>query len=76
MNPDYEISVSDIELHVLQPNNRVILERIRQSSSTVVNVDHKDMNVSINIPNKFRNNSIEYIFEINMDSDFSSEDKL
>ena len=34
------------------------------------------MNVTINIPNKFRNNTIKYIFEINMDSDFSSEDKL
>lgn len=25
VNPDYELSITDIEVHILQPNNKVIL---------------------------------------------------
>ncbi len=34
-----------------------------------ITITRKDMNATITIPNMFRNNTLTYIFEINMDSD-------
>lgn len=41
-----------------------------------VSILHKDMNASITIPNLFRNNSLTYIFQINIDSDLSVGDYM
>ena len=77
INPDYEMNiVNSIEVHVLQRNSKVILEKIKQSITTPISISHKQMNTTITIPNKFRNNSITYIFEVNMDSNLRSGDKL
>lgn len=76
VNPDYELTIDGIEVHVLQPNNKVVLEKITQSSTTPIQIAHKIMNTTITIPNKFRNNTITYIFEINMDSDLYPGDYL
>ena len=76
VNPDYEMTISDIEVHILQPNNKVVLEIIRQSPTTPIQISHKVMNTTITIPNKYRNNTLTYIFEINMDSDLGVGDYL
>jgi hypothetical protein len=72
VNPDYEMLVDGIEIHILQPNSLVVLEKIVQLGSILI--EHKTMDTAITIPNKFRNNTITYIFEINMDSDFNVGD--
>jgi hypothetical protein len=36
----------------------------------------KDMNVTVTIPNNFRNNTLTYIFEINMDSTLTAGDYM
>jgi hypothetical protein len=36
----------------------------------------KTMNTTITIPNQFRNNTLTYIFQINMDSDFTVGDYM
>lgn len=36
----------------------------------------KDMNVTVTIPNNFRNNTLTYIFEINMDSTLTARDYM
>lgn len=41
-----------------------------------VTILHKDMNVTVTIPNLFRNNTLTYIFQLNMDSDLSSDDYM
>lgn len=41
-----------------------------------VTISQKAMNVSVTIPNLFRNNTLTYIFQINMDSDLSVGDYL
>lgn len=41
-----------------------------------VTISHKNMNVSLTIPNLFRNNTLTYIFQLNMDSDLGSDDYM
>lgn len=33
VNPNYKMSVDSIELHIMQPNSLIIMERIKMSSS-------------------------------------------
>ena len=73
-NPAYRMVIEDIKVMILQPNSRIVLEKITQSSSTPVTIAHKIMDTTITIPNKFRNNTLTYIFEINMDSDLEPGD--
>ena len=71
--------VDDIEMHILQPNSKVVLEKIRMNPTPPDNgvlISHKKMNTTLTIPNKFRNNTLTYIFEINMDSDLGPGDYL
>ena len=62
VNPDHEMSLGpgDIEIHVLRPNNRVVVEIIPMSSS--ITILHKDMNACVLVPNKYRNNTATYTF--------------
>ena len=62
VNPDHEMTLSpgDIEIHVLRPNNRVVVEVIPMSST--ITILHKDMNASVLVPNKYRNNTATYTF--------------
>lgn len=41
-----------------------------------VAIAQKSMNTTITIPNKFRNNTLTYIFQINMDSDLYAGDYM
>lgn len=41
-----------------------------------VAITQKAMNTTITIPNKFRNNTLTYIFQINMDSDLAAGDYM
>lgn len=41
-----------------------------------VAITQKSMNTTITIPNKFRNNTLTYIFQINMDSDLYAGDYM
>ena len=66
----------DIQVLILQPNSKVVLEKISQSPITPVTIVRKTMDALITIPNKFRNNTLTYIFEINMDSDLDAGDYL
>ena len=74
VNPDYKMVVDDIELHIMQPNSRVVLERFTMRTS--IEIRYKEMNATITIPNKFRNNTLTYVFEINMDSDLFAGDYM
>ena len=79
VNPDYSMLVDDIEMHLLQPNSRVVLEKIKMNptgADSGVLIKHKDMNTTVTIPNKFRNNTVTYIFEFNMDSDLYAGDYI
>ncbi len=59
-------------MQIIQPNNLVILKKISITNQPMINA--KNMNVSLTMPNKFRNNSCTYIFEINMDSTLDAGD--
>ena len=74
VNPDYKMTVNSIKLHILQPNNKVSVEKFEMQNS--VEIKEKDMNVTMNIPNKYRNNTITYIYELNMDSNLYYGDYL
>lgn len=76
INPNYELSVSTIEAHVLQPNSIVVLEKVAMNPVSPVTILHKTMNATITIPNKFRNNTLSYIFQLNMDSDLYTGDYM
>lgn len=76
INPNYELAVSAIEAHILQPNSMVVLEKVRMNPATPITITHKSMNATITIPNKFRNNPLTYIFQLNMDSDLTVGDYM
>ena len=76
INPNYELTVSSIQAHVLQPNSIVVLEKVTMNPATPVTIVHKNMNATITIPNKFRNNTLTYIFQLNMDSDLYTGDYM
>jgi hypothetical protein len=38
-------------------------------AAPAITISRKTMNATVTIPNKFRNNTLTYIFQINMDSD-------
>ena len=46
------------------------------SSGSTLTISHKNMNVSLTIPNMFRNNTVTYIFQVNMDSDLYINDYM
>jgi|LakMenEpi03Aug12_release.lakeMendotaPanAssembly.Ray.scaffolds.fasta_scaffold406424_2 hypothetical protein len=41
-----------------------------------ITISRKTMNATITIPNRFRNNTLTYIFQINMDSDLNVADYM
>jgi hypothetical protein len=49
-----------LQVQIIQPNNLVILEKIDIINEPKIKA--KDMNVTVTIPNNFRNNTITYIF--------------
>ena len=67
VNPDYQMSVSGVKIFIIQPNNRVVEEIINVGNT--VSVMQKSLNATVIIPNQFRNESSEYKFEINLDTD-------
>ena len=68
--------MNDVEVHILQPNSKVVLEKIKQNPATAITISKKTMEAVVTIPNKFRNNTITYTFELNMDSDLEYGDYL
>lgn len=42
--------------------------------SNTVTISHKNMTTVLDVPNKYRNTTTRYTFEINMDSDLEAGD--
>lgn len=74
VNPNYQMTSSGFQIHVLQPNN-VIVSEIISSVSTVL-IQAKPLNTTVTIPNNYRNNSLTYIFQINTDTNLMAGDYL
>lgn len=72
VNPNYQMSASDIRVHILQSNNLIVEEII--TSTSVINILQKPLNATVDVPNKYRNNSATYIAEINFDTDLDAGD--
>jgi len=68
------MQMAGLQVQIIQPNNLVILEKIDIINEPKIKA--KDMNVTVTIPNNFRNNTITYIFEINMDSTLEAGDYM
>lgn len=66
VNPTYELTVSGVQVHILQPNNLVVREIITSSSSVIIK--NKPLNATVTIPHQYRNASTTHIFQINFDS--------
>ena len=60
VNPNYKMTVDDIIVHIVQPNNKVVVEKFSMSNS--IDIEEKDMNATVTIPNLYRNNTIRYTF--------------
>ena len=74
VNPKYEMQMQGLQVQIIQPNNLVILEKISITNQPQINA--KSMNATVTIPNNFRNNSLTYTFEINMDSTLEAGDYM
>lgn len=74
VNPDREMAVSSMQVHILQPNNKVVVEKLSMQNS--VTISRKNMNATVIIPNLFRNNTLTYVFEINIDSNLGAGDYM
>jgi hypothetical protein len=68
VNPDYEMVVPGAIVMILQPNNIVPIEKITVNPSSTLTIRRKNMNATVVVPNLYRNNTLTYIYEINMDS--------
>lgn len=68
------MTASGFQVYVLQPNN-IIAQEIVSSTSTIV-IERKPLKTTVQIPNKYRNNSVTYIFTINTDTDLLVGDYL
>ncbi len=66
------MQMQGLQVQIIQPNNLVILEKISITNQPPIKA--KSMNATVTIPNNFRNNSITYTFEINMDSTLEAGD--
>jgi hypothetical protein len=72
VNPKYEMQMQGLQVQIIQPNNLVVLEKI--SITNQPSIKAKNMNATVTIPNNFRNNSLTYTFEVNMDSTLEAGD--
>ena len=74
VNPNYEMTISGVQVHILQPNN-LIVQEIITSTSTVL-IQNKPLNTTLTIPNNFRNNSVTYTFQINTATNLNPGDYI
>jgi hypothetical protein len=74
VNPNYQMTVSGVQVHILQPNNLIVQEVIT-STSTVL-IKNKILNTTLTIPNNYRNNSVTYIFQINTATNLNPGDYM
>lgn len=74
VNPNFQVQMANLKVHVLQPNNLVVKEIVDIDNEPLIS--SKNMSVTITIPNNFRNNTITYIFQINIDSDLTVGDYI
>ena len=72
VNPNYQVTSSGFQVHILQPNNLIVQEII--TSVSTVNILQKPLNVSMTIPNNYRNASSTWTFQINPDTDLLAGD--
>lgn len=74
VNPSFEMTTSGFQVHVLQPNNMIVSEVVTSTSTVLIRA--KPLNVTLTIPNQYRNNSITYIFQINPDTNLVAGDTM
>jgi hypothetical protein len=74
VNPNFSMQMEGLQVHIIQPNNKVVKEIVDIDNEPAISA--KDMSVKMTIPNNFRNNSVTYTLEINMDSDLEVGDYL
>lgn len=74
VNPNYQMTASGFQVHIMEPNS-VIASEIVTSVSTV-SILAKPLNTTLTIPNNYRNNSATYIFQINPDTDLVGGDYM
>jgi hypothetical protein len=74
VNPNYQMTASGFQVHILQPNNLIVSEIV--SSISTVLIKAKPLNLTLTIPNNYRNNSATYVFQINPDTDLQAGDSM
>lgn len=74
VNPNYKMTASGFQVHVLQPNNVIVSEII--TSVSTVQINAKPLNTTLTIPNNYRNNSATYVFQINPDTNLIAGDYM
>lgn len=74
VNPNYKMTASGFQVHVLQPNNVIVSEII--TSVSTVQINAKPLNTTLTIPNNYRNNSATYVFQINPDTNLQAGDYM
>lgn len=72
VNPTYEMIVSGVQVHILQPNNLVVREIITSVSS--ITIKNKPLNATVIIPHQHRNASTTHIYQINFDTNLNVGD--
>jgi hypothetical protein len=72
VNPNFQMTMTGLKVQILQPNGLVVKEIVGITNQPLIK--YKNMNATITIPNNFRNNTITYIFQINIDSDLTIGD--
>lgn len=68
------MQMTGLQVQIIQPNNLVVLEKISIAIQPLIQA--KNMSVALTIPNKFRNNTLTYIFQININSNLGVGDYL
>lgn len=74
VNPNYQMTASGFQVHILQPNNMIVSEIITSVSTVLIKA--KTLNTTLIIPNKYRNNTLTYTFQINPDTNLFAGDYM
>jgi len=66
------MTVVNVQVHILQPNNLVVQEIITSTSSVLIK--NKPLNATVTFPHNYRNTSIMHTYQINFDTDLNVGD--
>jgi hypothetical protein len=66
------MTVSGVQVHILQPNNLVVREIITSTSTVLIR--NKPLNATLTFPHNYRNASTTHIYQINFDTDLTAGD--